>query len=140
MKNNRLFFLTGSLVLLVGLFLYSLFPLALLDIIRLPATSLLSHYALASFGSVAICWSMLLLAAQHNIERQVQLALPSACGFALLALMRLMTLPQADTVLTILPANIAALVAGIEVLSFSLLAAAFFRVHYTINSESIAES
>ena len=121
-----LFRICGVMFLsLAGAFLL-LFLMEQIGYSILAGANSLGAYALATFGAAAACWGLVLLQAPSLPDAQITIARASSVGFALLAVVRLMTIPDADQVFDFLPASMAVSIACVETVLFSVLAVVFF--------------
>lgn len=128
--DARLFRAVGFLMCLSGATAITLYPLHLfLGANLLAEDSVLAYYLAATCGAVGIAWGTGLCQSAATATERKMLATPSAIGFLLLALTRLLTVPYGDQVFHAFPyETLHTIVPWIEAVIFAALGLAFWRV------------
>ncbi|MHC5064350.1 MAG: hypothetical protein ACYTG5_10295 [Planctomycetota bacterium] len=94
-----------------------------------------SYYIISTFGAMAIVWGLALWLSAGLRAGRRRLAVPSAIGFSLLAIMRLLTIPFGAYVFHFLPSEfLSTALPTAEFVLFTALALGFWRVRNLADS------
>lgn len=95
--HRRLFAITGRIQIISGAGLFLLLPFYLVSgssIIK--SAEIVGHYAIGFSGCLMIAWGSILVSVAADPALRSKVAKPTALGFALCALMRVMMIPFSD--------------------------------------------
>jgi len=124
-EHARLYAVTGAALVALGAALFALLPAGLYAGVEVAGAGPLGAYMGAFAGCCAAAWGMALFAARRQRDLQRALAAPSATGFALAAVMRLVAIPGRGALLPELDAGISGAALAAEILIFVAAARGF---------------
>lgn len=132
--ETNLYTFAGWLAFVFGSVFFALYPLYLVfRIDPFLAESGYVYYMSATFGGTALAWGVVLLKAVSKSNYRKLLSEPSALGFLLLALMRVITILFRQDVLNfITPVALRIAVSVVESVLFGGLAYGFWMVSKTL--------